>query len=148
MASDFKCQIMLKFLNMTQKKIKKKVQVIVLAQDNVLLLKLAPNRGGFWQNITGGVDEDESFEAAALRELWEETGIKGSVEYVPLDFEFDDRFGNHAIEKIYVCRLAEIPSITISDEHQEYAWKKIEKITKQDYKYETNFLPIEWLRYK
>lgn len=139
---------MLKFLNMSSKKLKKKVQVVVLFQNKVLLLKLSEKRGGFWQNVTGGVDKDEEFEAAAIRELWEETGIKSNVEYIPLDFEFDDRFGNHAIEKIYVCRLEKFQDPIISDEHQDFKWMDIDKITIKDFKYQTNFLPIEWLKYK
>lgn len=139
---------MLKFLNMSSKKLKKKVQVVVMAQNHILLLKLAENRGGFWQNVTGGVDKDEEFDVAAIRELWEETGIKAQVEYIPLDFEFEDRFGNHAIEKIYVCRLNEKIKPKLSEEHQEYVWKNIDCITEKDYKYKTNYLPIEWLKYK
>ena len=133
---------------MSGKEIKKKVQIIVMAQSSVLLLKLTDSRGGFWQNVTGGVDEGESYEAAAIRELWEETGIKASVEYIPLDFEFDDRFGKHVVEKIFVCSLDEIPLIQLSSEHQSFQWKKITDVSEADYKFKTNYLPIEWLKYK
>lgn len=51
----------------------------------VLLLRRTPERGGFWQPVTGGVepaggaDGAESGEAAARRELAEETGLSAEV---------------------------------------------------------------------
>ena len=45
---------------------------------DVLLLERA-QRPGFWQSVTGSLDEpDEPFEAAAARELREETGIQAN----------------------------------------------------------------------
>jgi len=36
-----------------------------------------PDEGGdYWQMPQGGIDEGEELEAAALRELWEETGVE------------------------------------------------------------------------
>jgi len=40
----------------------------------VLLLRRTPARGGFWQIVTGRVEEGESFAEAAAREVREETG--------------------------------------------------------------------------
>ena len=39
-----------------------------------LLLRRTASRGGFWQGVTGGVEEDEGVVEAATRELFEETG--------------------------------------------------------------------------
>lgn len=50
--------------------------VIHDANLNVLLLERA-DRPGFWQSVTGSLDEpDEDLRAAALREVAEETGIR------------------------------------------------------------------------
>ena|SRR3989344_3488829 len=63
------------------------VTVRVIAPNNrneVLLIKRAPNelRGGKY-NLPGGfLDRDENTESAALRELVEETGIEGKVDYL------------------------------------------------------------------
>ncbi len=130
---------------MSTQKLKKKVQVIILAKSEILLLKLAENRGGFWQNITGGVDDGEEFEQAAVRELWEETGIRASVIEIPFEFKFVDRWNCLVTEKVFLCKLDIKSAPQLSDEHTEYRWKKIHEMTKADYGYETNFKPIEWI---
>jgi lipoyl(octanoyl) transferase len=48
--------------------------VPVRADGRVLLLRRSPERGGFWQQVTGRIEPGESPEQAARRELREETG--------------------------------------------------------------------------
>ena len=50
------------------------VSVTVLRDQRVLLLRRRPERGAFWQVITGRLELGETPEAAARRELSEETG--------------------------------------------------------------------------
>ncbi|MBQ4334287.1 MAG: lipoyl(octanoyl) transferase LipB [Myxococcaceae bacterium] len=45
----------------------------------VLLLKRHPNRGDYWQPITGSIERGESPSACAVRELREESGTRGHV---------------------------------------------------------------------
>ncbi|MFQ6061465.1 MAG: NUDIX pyrophosphatase [Thermoplasmata archaeon] len=40
-----------------------------------MLLRRISSRGGFWQGVTGGVEEGENLEEAARRELFEEAGL-------------------------------------------------------------------------
>jgi dATP pyrophosphohydrolase len=57
-----------------------------------LLLKRTPERGGFWQPVTGGLEEGETKIEALKREVREETGMKniiGIIEDVHY-FEFSD----------------------------------------------------------
>jgi lipoyl(octanoyl) transferase len=49
------------------------------AGPEILLLRRTPERGGFWQPVTGRRLPDESAEAAARRELEEETGARLAV---------------------------------------------------------------------
>jgi len=54
------------------------VECIIFRKDPVefLLLRRIPEKGGFWQPVTGGLEpEDDSHEAGVVREVMEETGI-------------------------------------------------------------------------
>ena len=42
----------------------------------ILLLKVKSGQLSFWQPITGGIESDESPEAACIREIFEETGLE------------------------------------------------------------------------
>jgi dATP pyrophosphohydrolase len=53
-----------------------------------LLLKRTAAIGGFWQGVTGGVKAGETAEAAARREVWEETGYRRFIRFMPLNFRY------------------------------------------------------------
>ena len=58
------------------------VGMVVLNKDNYVFVgKRIDNPKNFWQMPQGGVDKNENFFSAALRELKEETSIK-SVELI------------------------------------------------------------------
>ncbi|HVE71183.1 MAG TPA: lipoyl(octanoyl) transferase LipB [Thermoanaerobaculia bacterium] len=61
----------------------KLVKVLVHDRDRVLLLHRKPERGNFWQPITGTMDPSESPIETARREIVEETGHRGDPR--PLD---------------------------------------------------------------
>lgn len=87
---------------MAQKTKLRKVQVWIHGQGKVLLLLMQPARGGFWQPVTGGVENGESFEQAALREAREETGIEFGTSLpvsIGHQFEFEDRLGRGTVEE-------------------------------------------------
>lgn len=45
----------------------------------VLVLRRVPEKGGFWQPVTGRIEQGETPREAAEREVWEETGLRGVV---------------------------------------------------------------------
>lgn len=60
-----------------EKPLKQPVSVLVVLHDGagrVLLLERA-DKSGFWQSVTGSVEEGECLSETALREVREETGI-------------------------------------------------------------------------
>ena len=58
------------------------VGIVVLNQeDKIFVARRIDNPKNFWQMPQGGIDKDEDFYTAALRELKEETSI-ASVEFI------------------------------------------------------------------
>ncbi len=105
--------------------------VPVRADGRVLLLRRTEARGGFWQPVTGRVEPGEAAEAAARRELREETGADAPV--VSLDyrhaFALDpavNRVQQGALvvveEVAFAARLPHGFEPRLSDEHAEHAW--------------------------
>jgi len=47
-----------------------------------LMLKRIPKKGGFWQPVTGGLEEDEELIDCAKREVKEETGISNFIRII------------------------------------------------------------------
>jgi lipoyl(octanoyl) transferase len=107
------------------------VSVVPLAHDGrVLLLRRSEARGGFWQQVTGRIEAGEGDEAAARRELREETGADADVE--PLgyrhSFALDPsinrvRPGSLVLveEVAFSARLPAGFEPRLSDEHAEHA---------------------------
>jgi dihydroneopterin triphosphate diphosphatase len=109
--------------------------VVHTAELEVLLLERAA-RPGFWQSVTGSLDsQDEPFEAAAARELREETGIdaaRGRLRRWNVAYTFEiyaqwrHRFApgvTHNTEHLFSLELAERAPVTIErQEHTAFAW--------------------------
>jgi 8-oxo-dGTP pyrophosphatase MutT (NUDIX family) len=122
----------------------KKVQIIVIEKENLqrlLLLQTKEDRNFHWQNITGSVDGDESFEEAARRELLEESGLKGEIHILDTEFTFKDRWNKNVIEKVFLALVSFTEKVSISSqEHQDFKWKSISEINREDFGYESNWL--------
>lgn len=57
----------------------REVLIHVRRGDEFLVARRAPDGGGYWHAIAGGVEAGEDWEAAARRELLEETGLDAAV---------------------------------------------------------------------
>lgn len=94
----------------------------------VLMLRLIPKRGAFWQPVTGHCDGDERFEEAALRESREETGLDfdRKPQYLGLEYEFVGKEGKPARERAYFLPVVggeEPPTPRIDPkEHDDWKW--------------------------
>ena len=79
------------------KSYRKNVGIVVFNKDGkVLLCARSDQKDECWQFPQGGIEQDEDYQVAALRELYEETGIK-SVELVdriqePVRYDFPVNF--------------------------------------------------------
>jgi len=108
------------------------ITVVALAADGrVLMLKRAPERGGFWQPVTGRIEPGETPLEAARRELTEETGADVPVE--PLGYRHGfgidpdlmrspTREVRVAVEEGFLARLPPGFEPRLSDEHVEAAF--------------------------
>jgi dATP pyrophosphohydrolase len=108
--------------------------VVHTAALDVLLLERAA-RPGFWQSVTGSLDRpDEPLEAAAARELREETGMElaqGKLLSWNVTNTFEiyatwrHRFApgvTHNTEHVFGFTLSERMRVTLSAEHTALQW--------------------------
>lgn len=90
------------------------VQVVIFARTGetweYLLLKRIESCGGFWQSVTGSLEEGESHVEAAIREVGEETGFKIESDAL-LDLKLKNRF---AIAPQWLHRYA--PGVAYNEE--------------------------------
>jgi len=115
--------------------------VVPVAPDGrVLLLRRSPERGGFWQPVTGRIEPGESPLAAAGRELMEETGY--AVPVRPLEYQHGFalspgvnrvREGTLVVaeEHAFAALLGAADEPRLSHEHRAHAWFAPEQAMEQ-----------------
>jgi lipoyl(octanoyl) transferase len=103
----------------------------VAGEARVLLLKRRPERGGFWQIVTGWIEPGESAEAAAEREVLEETGQKLPIQ--TLNYRHSFAFGD-SLPPSLVEETAFAASWTVAaephpnpGEHETCRWMSVEE---------------------
>ena len=109
------------------------VQAIVFKRSNekiqYLVLKRTSEREGFWQPITGGLEEGETRVEALRREVFEETGIKNFVRIVE-DVHYFEYPGSHFVkgydfikEYVFGVEVSSTEKIVLDErEHSEFRW--------------------------
>jgi len=95
---------------------------------------LRSNLKDCWQGVSGGVEDDETLEEAARRELWEEIGRQQALPLYPLECvnsfpaaiigkKHAARWGENVIlVPIHYFAVAYDGPIRLSEEHLEYRW--------------------------
>ncbi|KPN70700.1 dihydroneopterin triphosphate diphosphatase [Neisseria sp. 83E34] len=122
------------------KPLKQPISVLVVLHDGtgqVLLLERADN-AGFWQSVTGSIETGESLSETALREVWEETGIRLNAEdlndwqestvyeiYPHWRWRYPEGV-THNTEHIFSAVIAKSSKITLA-EHVSYRWLPAEE---------------------
>ena len=131
---------------------KEKAQVWLVSRAGglwkVLLLKLIPERGAYWQPVTGGVEMGESPKQGALREAWEETGLDPFRAIRPLGFEFEyeSRWGKVHEEAFFFEALPECPVPTIDPvEHTDHQWVELADVERH-LLHQSHLLAVEKLK--
>ncbi len=102
------------------------IEGIIFRRNNgkieFLLLKRNKERGGFWQPITGGLEEGETIKQTLLRELKEETGVE-EAKIINLNYSFQFKENDLWLtEFVFSIEISSKEKIKISSEHDEYLW--------------------------
>lgn len=132
----------------------RKAQVVLVALDperhsfSFLLMKTNEKRGSFWQNVTGKIEDEETFEEGALREAMEETGFEVDliVDIVDLNLahEFTDERKRNVHEKSFLIILDQKWDIKLDPkEHGDFKWIDAEEIKPGIVKHDGNFEALD-----
>ena len=106
------------------------VRVLLTDRDGkILILKRSTDsktNPGKWELPGGKVDQGESFDHALIREVYEETNLKISLEHVVGASEQN----LHIIRAVHIIMSGKIVEgeLNLSSEHEGYAWVLIETL--------------------
>lgn len=117
--------------------------IIVHTIDMEILLLHRQDKDGYWQSITGSLEENESPIEAAKRELFEETGIKYQ-EFPILNWQFSQEYEIYKhwryryppsvssnTEHVFSVELPKKITVKIAPkEHRDFKWVPIEDAIK------------------
>lgn len=117
----------------------KKVQVVVAApapsgEWSCLILKRNPDGGSIWQNVTGSVEDHETYEDGALRETQEETALKlesiVDIVEIGLVFKFVDRWKRKVEERTFLIVSDQQWKPTLDPkEHVDWKWVPLSEVS-------------------
>lgn len=119
-----------------QKPLKQPISVLVILHDgsgNILLIERA-DKAGFWQSVTGSIENGETLAETARREVAEETGIKladGQLHDWRQSQQYEiyphwrRRYPpgiTHNTEHVFSAAVSRCTPVTLSAEHTRYQW--------------------------
>ena len=93
------------------------VFIVVRRGDEYLVVHRVPEDGGYWHGVSGGVEPGETPDAAAARELLEETGFDALPMTLDAPFTYD---GTRV--HTFLVDVPEAWEPELNDEHDEYRW--------------------------
>lgn len=107
-----------------------KVQGVIYAEENkkrnYLIIKRREKDGGFWQGVTGTVEEGELLIDCLTREIKEELGIEkediAKISQILQTIQWKKQNGFVITEYVYAVKIDRKQGIWLSDEHVEYKW--------------------------
>ena len=105
-----------------------------------LLLKRNPQKGGFWQTVSGGVKTSNTLRETIFAELKEELGLQVKKEKIletQHSFHYIGSEDYELNEYVFGYRLDNSDKITLSEEHTEYKFVDLNEAIKL-VKYQTN----------
>jgi dATP pyrophosphohydrolase len=94
-----------------------------------LIIHRVPDDGGFWQPVTGGIDEGELPRETVIREIAEEIGIE---ELLHVSDELERRAWqtdgeSEGMDIVHAVEVAQHAEVVLSDEHDDFRWLPLEE---------------------
>lgn len=110
-----------------------KVQGVIYSKENdkveYLIIKRCIKDGGFWQGVTGTLEDGEKVVECLKREINEELGITNIVYISELKevLQWSKKSGFVITEYVYAVEINKNSKIILSEEHDDYMWCDFDK---------------------
>ena len=110
-----------------------KVQGVMYSKNSnnleYLIIKRCENDGGFWQGVTGTLEEGENLKECLIREISEELGITEikNISDLKQTLQWAKKTGFIITEYVFSVELDRNIDITLSEEHDDYKWCTFEE---------------------
>jgi 8-oxo-dGTP pyrophosphatase MutT (NUDIX family) len=92
-------------------------KVMIRRGDEFLVLLRCAADGGYWHTVAGGVEDDETYAEAAVRELREETGLDAEPVDLGRTYWYDD-----VQVQAFLVDVAADWEPQLNEEHDDYRW--------------------------
>ena len=105
-----------------------KVQGVMYSKNNdkieYLIIKRSEKDGGFWQGVTGTLEEGEKLKECLIREIKEELGIVNinKISEIEETIQWAKKTGFMITEYVFSVELDRNINVTLSEEHNDYKW--------------------------
>ncbi len=83
---------------------------------------------GYWELVGGRVETGESVEQACIREVEEESGLQVKILRPYHEFNYTIPDGRYVCGTVFLCCPQQKPQVTLSEEHQKYAWISVDEL--------------------
>lgn len=113
-----------------------KVQGVMYSRNKekleYLIIKRSANDGGFWQGVTGTLEEGETLINCLIREIREELGIENikNISEIKQTIQWAKQNGFMITEYVFAVELDKNSKIILSEEHDDCKWCSFEEAYK------------------
>ncbi len=108
----------------------------IVKKGKFLLVKRSDNDSflpGDWEIPGGKLEYGEVAENGAVREVYEETGLKVKIEYLLATWEYEGVYNDiQYVQLDFLCTPIDDSDVKLSEEHSDYAWITFDQLDNYD----------------